>query len=381
MLDTDSSPARRLLGACWLVFAVGNCGLMLLLPGKETIPYHLIWASFALLYGLVVWSKFTTWLCFWTITVATGVPLIRHARAGVIGWEECSEIVLMGVLIALLIWQVNRQRAAQNRLELQGQVEARRNSNRQITAQFGSHEMRTRLTIARGFVELIKSTSAEAQVRGDAEVVLGELDKASALATKLLTLVSVEAPIAGQPLHLDDLLQAIILRWEATANRRWSLDSSVGIILGDPERVEAALDCLIENAVKFTTVGDRISVTARREDGYITLSVSDTGLGIPTADLGRVLQAFQTGSRAGERAGSGLGLAIVEAIVHAREGTLEVSSVEGRGACFTIKLPEVLGRTTTAVDPLLDLDASQSAQLLAAGQEPVHHTADAEVWD
>src|ERR1700712_1377205 len=281
MLDTDSLPARRLLGACWLVFAAGNCGLMFLVPGEETIPYHLIWASFALLYGLVPWSRFITWLCFWSVTIATGLPLVRHARAGVIGWEECSEIVLMGVLVALLIWHVDRQRAAQNRLQLQGELEARRNHNRHITAQFGSHEVRTRLTIARGFVELIKSTSAEEQVRGDAEVVLAELDKASALATKLLTLVSVEAPTPGQPLHLDDLLQSIMLRWEATASRRWSLDSSVGIMFGDPERVEAALDCLIENAVKLTTAGARISVTAWIEDGHVTLSVSDSGLGIP----------------------------------------------------------------------------------------------------
>jgi signal transduction histidine kinase len=367
MLDTASSRARRQWGAGWLAFAGANYILMFLLPGKETIPYHLIWASFALVYGFVIWPRFITRSCFWIITLATAIPMVRQAEAGIIGWEECSEIVLMGVIVALLMWHVDRQRAAQDRLQLQGESEARRNQNRQLTAQFGSHEVRTRLTIARGFVELIKNTSNQDAVRADAELVLGELDKASALATKLLTLVRVESPLPGEPLHLDDLLQVIMRRWEATENRRWSLASSVGITFGNSERVEAALDCLIENAVKFTTEGDRISVTAWREDRSVLISVADTGDGIPAADLRRILEVFQTGSSAGERAGSGLGLAIVNAIARARQGTLEVSSVEGHGACFTMRLPDVPGRpdSTTSVAEL-ELPPAPRPTLLTA---------------
>jgi signal transduction histidine kinase len=373
MSDIASSPARRLLGVGWLVFATVNCVLMFLLPGKETIPYHLIWASFAFLYGLILWSRWVTWLGFSGITVATGIPLVHHAQTGVIGWEECSEIVLMGVLVALLIWHVNRQRAAQNRLQLHIANEARRDHNRQITAQFGSHEVRTRLTIARGFVELIRSGTSEQRVRSDAELVLGELDKASALATKLLTLVQVEAPSPREPIYLDDLLERIMRRWEATADRRWSSDYSVGMMFGDPERVEAALDCLVENAVKFTRVGDRITVTAWRDEAHILLSVADTGLGIPAADLHRVVEVFRTGSSAGERAGSGLGLAIVKAIAEARQGTLEVSSVEGEGARFTIRFPAAPGLAPTmpaAVEsPELTADASSGER--SGGLTPV----------
>jgi light-regulated signal transduction histidine kinase (bacteriophytochrome) len=83
---------------------------------------------------------------------------------------------------------------------------------------------------------------------------------------------------------------------------------------------------LIENAVKFTVEGDSIAIDARRQDGDVVLSVSDSGQGIPEEDLQRVFEIFQTGSAAGDRAWNGLGLAIVGAIVEARNGTLEVTS-------------------------------------------------------
>lgn len=339
MSDIGSWPAKRVLAIGWLIFAGVNLSLMFVLAGEETIPYHLIWASYALLYGLLPWSKATTYIVFWAITVATGIPLIQHARSRIIGWSECAEIVLMGVLVALLIWHVNRHRAAQQRITELREDERIRAHNRELTARFGSHEVRTRLTVARGFVELIRDATADDVVRSDARLVLRELDKASTLTTKLLTLVQVENVSPRVPVHLDDLIDAIARRWAGTADRNWSSSSSVGFILGDAERVEAALDCLIENAVKFTVDGDAISIKARRDAQDVVMSVEDTGVGIPEEDLKRVFEIFQTGSAAGDRAGSGLGLAIVGAIVEARQGTFDVSSTVGVGSCFTMRMP------------------------------------------
>lgn len=91
-----SARLRRALVVAWLVFVVMNLVLMVLFEGSETIPYHLIWASFALLYGLLPLSRRATIATFVVVTVSTGLPLILHAQMGVIGWAECSEIVLMG---------------------------------------------------------------------------------------------------------------------------------------------------------------------------------------------------------------------------------------------------------------------------------------------
>jgi signal transduction histidine kinase len=346
----DSSRAKAVLATCWLAFAGINLWLMFLLVGEETIPYHLIWASFAFLYGLVPWSRLTTQVAFWSVTVATGIPLVEHARSNAIGWSETSEIVLMGVLVVLLIWHVNRHRAAQDRITQLREDELVRAQNRELAARFGSHEVRTRLTVARGFVELIRDATTDDTIRSDARLVLGELDKASTLATKLLTLVQVETASQRVPVHLDDLIDAIARRWAGAADRQWASSSSVGFMLGDAERVEAALDCLIENAVKFTLEGDTISIDARRDGSDVLMSVSDTGMGIPEEDLQRVFEIFQTGSAAGERAGSGLGLAIVGTIVEARSGALAVTSTLGSGTCFTMRLPaNTVGRPAQLV--------------------------------
>ena len=339
MSAIDSLREKPALAVGWLIFSGTSLWLMYLLPGEETIPYHLIWASFGFLYGLRPWSRATTHVAFWGTTLATADPLIRHARAHVIGLSECSEIVLMGVLVAMLIWHVDRHRAAQQRITQLREDEQVRARNRELAARFGSHEVRTRLTIAHGFVELIRDATTDDSIRGDARLVLGELDKASALATKVLTLVRVEAISPSTPLHLDDQIELIARRWAAAADREWSSSSSVGFMLGDPERLEAALDCLIENAVKFTTEGDAIRIYARRQAGDVVISVQDSGVGIPEQDLQRGFEIFHTGSSAGEHAGSGLGLAIVGAIVGARHGTLELSSTVGVGTCATMRIP------------------------------------------
>ena len=199
--------------------------------------------------------------------------------------------------------------------------------------------MRTRLTIARGFAELIEGSTDDDCVRSDAQLILGELDKATALATNLLTLVRVHQTGARVPLDIDALIESVVHRWRSMADRQWSVRTSVGVMAGDAERLEVVLDCLLENAVKFTGVGDRIEVDARREARDVVLTVSDGGAGIPECDLDRVFEIFQTGACAGDRAGAGLGLSVVKAIVEARGGTVSVSSAVGSGTRFTTTLP------------------------------------------
>ena len=279
MWAIDSSRAKAALGAGWILFAAVNAVLTFVWAGAETIPYHLIWASFAFVYGLVAYTAAVTWTTFAVITLVTGTSLVWHASAGIIDWTECSEIVLMGVILALLIWHVNRHRAAQIRLVAVQDQERARAHRREMAARCGSHEMRTRLTIARGFVELIGQAAEDDGIRSDAQLVIGELDKTTTLATNLLTLVRVHQGGRLAPLDIDDLVEAVVHRWRTTADRDWRVSSSVGTFSGDAERLEVALDCLLENAVKFTGIGDTIAVEARRSGGEIILTVTDAGWG------------------------------------------------------------------------------------------------------
>ncbi len=78
-LPTSSNQTRAWFSAAWLVFAVVNAALVFVMVGEETIPYHLIWASFALMYGFWQWPRTLTRTVFGVITVVTGIPLVLHA--------------------------------------------------------------------------------------------------------------------------------------------------------------------------------------------------------------------------------------------------------------------------------------------------------------
>jgi PAS domain S-box-containing protein len=109
-------------------------------------------------------------------------------------------------------------------------------------------------------------------------------------------------------------------------------------ILADRDRVSQVLSNLIGNALKFTAREGRVALRARPLEGFVELSVSDTGKGIPAADLPRVFDRFWQADR-GAKQGVGLGLAIVRGIVDAHGGRTEAESTLGKGSTFRFSLP------------------------------------------
>src|SRR5262245_7219780 len=109
MWATLSPSANRRLVAAWATFAALNVVIMYLLPGQETVPFHFVWISLALVYG------FTTWRTSWMITalilvmIFTGAVLAHHAATGVIRWEETTEEPLMSAIFVVMVWHVYRR--------------------------------------------------------------------------------------------------------------------------------------------------------------------------------------------------------------------------------------------------------------------------------
>ena len=100
---------------------------------------------------------------------------------------------------------------------------------------------------------------------------------------------------------------------------------------------------LIDNAIKYTPAGGQVDVTAKRlDDGDLSISVRDTGIGIPQGELERIFDRFYRVDKARSRkmGGTGLGLAIVKDIVQAHGGKLYVDTQLGKGSTFTVVLPE-----------------------------------------
>ncbi|HEY8302780.1 MAG TPA: HAMP domain-containing sensor histidine kinase [Jatrophihabitans sp.] len=344
MWAIDSRRARVAIAAGWLVFATANTTLMYLFPGAETIPFHLVWASFAFVYGITEWPRAASWPIVAAVIIGTGIALVHHAAIGEIKWEECSEIILMPLIVGLLVWHVDRGGGARRRLAQLRTAEQHRAAQRELATRFGSHEIRTRLTIARGLVDLIgDDDESPAWTVRDCRLAAAELDKATKITNNLMAFVRAEdSTLPMVEVDLDAMLDAISLRWRSSAVRDWEVRGRAGVQLCDPERFEAAVDCMVENAVKFTDDGDRIVISAylvgpARET--LVMAVSDSGTGIPPEDLDRVTELFHTSASAGGRAGTGIGLAIVRAMAEARGGTIEIASTPGRGTTVSVLMP------------------------------------------
>ena len=113
-------------------------------------------------------------------------------------------------------------------------------------------------------------------------------------------------------------------------------------VIADQEYLSSAVECLVDNAIKFTDQPDR-AVTVRvtpSSEGGVEIAVQDQGRGIPPRELEHIFESFYQIDRAQfEDQGAGSGLAIVKAVVRLHQGTIVVSSAPGQGSTFTIKLP------------------------------------------
>ncbi|MCU1659437.1 MAG: two-component sensor histidine kinase [Pseudonocardiales bacterium] len=345
MSVTASSRAERWLFSGWVLFAAVNVALMFDLPGEETIPFHFVWISLALVYGIHPWTSRRTLVVLCFVCALTGAALAGHVRNGVIGWEETTEVPLMTMVFLAMVWHVRRRIAAVHEAHRHADSERRIRDAQRRFVRFASHELRTPLTVARGYAELIREQAVLPQVREDTAIVLEELDKLTRISTRLLTLAQLDerSTLLPERIDFDLLLQQTIKRWGPVADRLWRINTDAGSLVGDADRLITALDSLLDNAVRYTDAGGRIAITAHRDGADVLLEVLDDGIGIPPDELPFVFDSFRSGSRGG----TGMGLAIVKAVVQAHGGSVRAVSREGYGSAFIMAIP-VAGPTSTA---------------------------------
>lgn len=336
MWATPSPSTNRRLVVGWVLFAGLNVVLMGLAPGQETIPFHLVWISLALVYGFTSWRTGWMVVALAAVVVTTGAIMAHHAQIGVIGWEETTEEPLMAAIFGVMVWHVHRRAHLLREVQRIGELDRRRHEMQQLFVRLASHELRTPITVARGYTELVRVAHRDAAIQEDTAVVLDELDKVSRITHRLVTLMQLDQPHQVNRCDIDAELVRIVRRWQPTADRDWVVRSHVGPALVDPERFEAALDCLLENAAKFTAPGDRIEVIgACTSDGW-TVQVRDTGCGM-SADTAAHLLTGPPGQ--GTSTGTGLGLAIVRAVVEALDGRISLGGDPGHGTTVTLSIP------------------------------------------
>ena len=378
---TDASPfGRRYLLPAWTVWALGCVIVMVMLPGQETIPYHLGWASFALAFGLGTWGRWQLVTALAWYTFATGIVLERSWLAGNIGLNETTEIPLMFLLAMLMVWHVRRRQAALAHVTWLAERDVQAFFGREQLMQLTSHELRTPLTIARGYIELLQTRVMDLQSQQDLCVVADELERLSRVSDRLISMIRLQDDTTSEIVDIDQVMAQVVERWRVVADRRWRLDACAGRAMGSPERLRTCLDTLVENAIRYTSVGETIRLVGSRDLQHVVVGVFDSGVGLSDHQITAInagghlpLPATSAGTVAGTDpdtdtdtdtdtedllAGTGLGVSIVRALARAHGGTLRASHAPDGGAAmiltFPLKSPREVGPFVPLVvsDPL-----------------------------
>jgi signal transduction histidine kinase len=341
MRATALRPKRFIqpIDVAWGMFAVVNATAMVRWERWETVPFHFIWVSLTLVYGLRVWRRAATTGVLAAVAVVTGTLILIDIHGGTQEWSELTEVPLMTAMFVAMVWHAQRRQVALVAVEQLADERASLLERQERFLHDASHELRTPVTVARGHLEVLATAGGPTP---EVQVALDELERMERLIGGLLLLAKGDQPDFIVPCDIDveSFVEDVFMRWSEVAQRAWRLGPVAGGALrADSEALRTALDALLDNAVKHTDPSAAIELRARAVGGSLEIEVADTGAGIPEDAVEKIFERFSRADAArGRDGGVGLGLAIVDAIAKAHDGRCMVRTSPA-GTTFCLVLP------------------------------------------
>jgi heavy metal sensor kinase len=239
-------------------------------------------------------------------------------------------------------------RLAQTLNEMLGRLDTSFRQIRQFSAD-ASHELQTPLTILKGEIEVaLRMPRTPEEYQRILKSALEEIDRVARLVEGLLLLARADAGVLRmdlQPVDLAQLVEDVYGQVKVLADRR-KITLLFGVmeplsIRGDYERLRQVLLNLVDNGIKYTPSGGRVTLSLQRDGEWASLRVTDTGIGLSPGDQEKIFERFYRSAedRSRGEGGAGLGLCIARSIAEAHGGKIQVESTPGLGSTFTVLLP------------------------------------------
>jgi two-component system, OmpR family, sensor kinase len=206
-----------------------------------------------------------------------------------------------------------------------------------------SHELRTPLTTLQGNLDLIRRFGTDEQAM---DAMRSEISRMTRLVSDLLLLARADSgnlPMKKELIDLDTQVLEVYREGRILGPQHEIRIEKIvpARVNADPDRIKQLLLNLVTNAIKYTPTGGTVTLTMEVRNGYAFVSVTDTGIGIPKADLEMIFERFYRvdKARSREAGGTGLGLSIAQWIAKSHGGAITAESTEGKGSTFTLQLP------------------------------------------
>ncbi|MDH4133061.1 MAG: HAMP domain-containing histidine kinase, partial [Gemmatimonadota bacterium] len=215
-----------------------------------------------------------------------------------------------------------------------------------------AHELRTPIARLRSQLELAERPGSAPLTPEAIAGLHSDLERMAMMLDELLQLARVDAgerTLQPARLFVDDVAHEATAAWRAAAERRglaleFEVPEQEVPLAADPVLLRRLIDTLLDNAIRYSSSGGRIEVTARAEGGYAVIDVADRGIGIPEDERARLFERFFRGRLGRQRApdGSGLGLPIAQWIAERHGGRVELLPREGGGTVARVTLPRAM---------------------------------------
>ncbi len=213
-----------------------------------------------------------------------------------------------------------------------------------------SHEFRTPLTVIRGESEIALrgKIKTKAEYQETLARIIEQADQTTRLVDDLLFIARADA---GEPrlkirqVSIGNLLNAACTDFSSKAEHnkisiKQKFDDNNATVMGDAGRLRQVFSILIDNALRYSTEGSKVTVSLERRDDDIVAKIRDTGIGLTAEEARQAFQRFYRGGQAqGYARGTGLGLPVAKAIVEAHKGSITLEGKPGEGALATVVLP------------------------------------------
>jgi len=218
-----------------------------------------------------------------------------------------------------------------------------------------SHELRTPMASIKGYIEALLDGAKEnpTQCTEFLKIIEKHADRLNNIISDLLALSQIESgkyQWVKNEIQVPELFEKVSSILKPLAEKKDQhlsihISQPIHPIQGDLEKMTLVVTNLLDNAVKYTPAGGKITLGALETDFATEISVSDSGPGVPKKDLSRIFERFYRVDRARSRemGGTGLGLSIVKHIVETHGGSVTVQSQPGKGSTFTVRIPKRKG--------------------------------------